>query len=359
MIHHSQTNQPPSISALVCSTLLIFGFVSLTGCQFAPKSERKWPWQKEKKLEQPDRIMAVWTDSILHQTGLPGVRGFGGRVYFYGKDNTTPIEVDGVLAVYVFDAEDLSVSSQKPLRKFVFTAEQFKKHMSKTSIGPSYSVWLPWGEIGGPPMRLSLISRFEGADGGTTLSDPTIKLLPGIPVNEQPPETVDGFANRKPNNPYQLAGYQQPVADSDVDANANNHSSSEPIKPDRQVDTIDLPPAFQRYLRGVESAKTNQHNARGDFQSSVRSYPLHQPANELSSSSPSRVTPQPSNTPASANSALAPHTDSSDGSGSNAATQTTEVYDYRTRQSGRRPMFPNAGPAPDIRQGRWIEGVKR
>ncbi len=157
--------------------------------------------------------MAVWTDSILHQTGLPGVRGFGGRVYFYGKDNTTPIEVDGVLAVYVFDAEDLSISSQKPLRKFVFTAEQFKKHMSKTSIGPSYSVWLPWGEIGGPPMRLSLISRFEGTDGGTTLSDPTIKLLPGIPVNEQPPETVDGFANRKSNNPYQLADTNNQLPD--------------------------------------------------------------------------------------------------------------------------------------------------
>ncbi len=155
--------------------------ISSTGCQFSPKPPKGlWSWKKEESKPLPDRILAVWTDSVLHQPNQPGVRGFGGRIYFYEKEETTPIEVDGSFAVYVFDANNDSTSDQKPLRKFVFTADQFATHMSKTSLGPSYSVWLPWEEVGGPPMRLSLISRFEGRTGGTTLSDSTIKLLPGV-----------------------------------------------------------------------------------------------------------------------------------------------------------------------------------
>jgi hypothetical protein len=161
----------------------------MVGCQFAPKKlPDSWKWGEGDKPALPDRILAVWTDTVLHQPNQPGVRGFGGRVFFYLKDQTDPIEVDGKLAVYVFDAEDADPMNQKPLRKYVFTADQFASHMSKTSIGPSYSVWLPWGEVGGPQMKLSIIARFEGVDGGTTISDPTIKLLPGIVSRESTPD---------------------------------------------------------------------------------------------------------------------------------------------------------------------------
>ena len=163
----------------VCLLTLVLS----SGCQFAPsKFKMHWPWTKEKTVPQPERVLAVWTDTVLHQTGQAGVRGFGGRVYFYEQDKTDPIEIDGGLAIYVFDADKLQAHDQRPLRKFVFTAEQFATHMSRTSLGPSYSVWLPWGEVGGPPLRLSLIARYEGSAGGTTISEPTVKLLPGVPV---------------------------------------------------------------------------------------------------------------------------------------------------------------------------------
>lgn len=162
-------------------SMLLLSCCCMVGCQFAPKKlPDSWKWGEDDKPALPDRILAVWTDTVLHQPNQPGVRGFGGRVFFYLKDQTDPIEVDGKLAVYVFDSEDADPMNQKPLRKYVFTADQFASHMSKTSIGPSYSVWLPWGEVGGPQMKLSIIARFEGVDGGTTISDPTIKLLPGI-----------------------------------------------------------------------------------------------------------------------------------------------------------------------------------
>ena len=74
------------------------------GCQFAPQMPTaKWPWSK-KPAPIPDRLFAVWSDWVLHQPGLPGVRGCGGRVYFYQAPETDPIKVDGALGVDFFDS---------------------------------------------------------------------------------------------------------------------------------------------------------------------------------------------------------------------------------------------------------------
>lgn len=232
--------------------------VNSVGCQFAPKKMPSvWPWKKEDEPKPlPDRILAVWSDSVLHQKGLPGVRGFGGRIYFYQKDNTDPIEVDGSLAVYVFDADDTSPATQQPLRKFVFTPDQFASHMSKTSIGPSYSVWLPWSEVGGPQMRLSLIARFEGRDGGSTVSDPTIKLLPGISKDDALAKSKAKKSTSKPDSAVQQASYveggstdEQPQADSEGSTGAKTFSPPKQAGKGKDVKTIDLPPSFQRHIR--------------------------------------------------------------------------------------------------------------
>lgn len=225
---------------LICFVLL-FG---LPGCQPFTGKKSMVPWGKRKEDPKvlPDHILAVWTDTVLHQPSQKGIRGFGGRVYFYEKDKPDPIEVHGSLAIYVFDAEDESVDTQKPLRKFAFTTDQLASHMSKTSIGPSYSLWLPWSEVGGQPMKLSLITRFEGEEGGTTISDPVIKLLPGIS------KKLDAVNPTKSLLPIpQDQGVQQASYSESKDVIAK------PVIPSRAIDTIELPPGFQRHLMGVES----------------------------------------------------------------------------------------------------------
>ncbi len=296
-----------------------------TGCQFAPPpSKSAWAWQKNTSKVIPDRILPVWTDSVLHQPGHPGVRGFGGRVYFYGKEKTDPIEVDGSFAVYVFDADDNAPNDQKPLRKFVFTADQFKTHMSKTSMGPSYSVWVPWGEVGGAPRRLSLISRFEGRDGGTTISDPTIKMLPGIPTNKEPASTPLLSTVR-------LATHSESVRGDEKKVKQDGEST---------VSSIDLPPAFQRHLRSP--SKTNE----GIKESESFRTPS-QPAFDPSASSPLQDHAKKTS-------------ETADSSERLVAPVTTQVYDYRTRGSqrtsttGRSKMTKN-----DIHDGRWIQSVSR
>ncbi|GEM_PF-750707 len=296
---------PSPVSVLI---LLLLSCCCMVGCQFAPKKlPDSWKWGEDDRPALPDRILAVWTDTVLHQPNQPGVRGFGGRVFFYLKDQTDPIEVDGKLAVYVFDAEDADPMNQKPLRKYVFTADQFASHMSKTSIGPSYSVWLPWGEVGGPQMKLSIIARFEGVDGGTTISDPTIKLLPGIVSRESTPdkagsgkvgsekagseksssgggvkfrlssrntqktiEDSDGSVKLASGSDYgddqgvQHASYSKNSTSLKKGVAGGKEYSTRGLKDSREtnaedsrsVQTIDLPPAFERHFQKSSSVNT-------------------------------------------------------------------------------------------------------
>ena len=316
------------MKSMITNLLLGVFLVASPGCQFAPKHmPSDWLWKKETTTATPDRVLPVWTDSVLHQTNQPGIRGFGGRIYFYGKENTDPVEVDGSLAVYVFDADDANPSNQKPLRKFMFTADQFKSHMSKTSIGPSYSVWLPWGEVGGPPMRLSLIARFEGREGGTTISDPTIKMLPGVPVEKEVAKT-DSNSSKSSGSPVSLAGHSEPT---------KSFGKKDESDEKKEVETIDLPPSFQRHLRGTKPAALPQAAPKGNLMpsgpmtSSVTQQPLHNALIE----SAEAAQPERDNAPS-----------------------TTQVYDYRSR--GRLGgSFASKATKNDIREGRWIKSIDR
>jgi hypothetical protein len=244
---------------------LIVLYVSLMiGCQFAPQTPSfKWPWSKDEKKPIPERILPVWTDAVMHQKGKRGVRGFGGRIYFYESRASEPVEVDGGLAVYAFDAKSTDVHSQQPLKKFVFPADQFASHMSRTNLGPSYSVWLPWDEIGGPEQKLSLIVRFEGTDGGTTISDPTVKLLPGVP--EKSVERKSAGESGSGSSQVELASHQaspngpsQRDSGGALDARTLDYLQKFQQR-QRSVDSIDLPPSFQRHLRSDDGSKRTEN----------------------------------------------------------------------------------------------------
>jgi hypothetical protein len=166
----------------ILSGLLFLGLGSFSGCTTfigQEKSASVWPWQKsEEKPKLPTRILTIWTDAIHHQAGEKAQRGFGGRVVFYA-DGEQPIQVDGTLTIYVF-ADEPGQESPSPERKYVFPASELKQHYSKCSLGDSYSVWLPWDVVGGTSRQLTLIARFDSGTGGTVMSDPAKKMLPGL-----------------------------------------------------------------------------------------------------------------------------------------------------------------------------------
>lgn len=232
----------------ICWLIALVWFAwTTTGCQsFTAPKTWQMPWsQSKKEPEIPDRILAVWSDTVLHQPGEPGLRGFGGRLFFYLGDNKDPIEVDGGLAVYVFDADKLDPHAPSPERKFVFTADQFATHKSNSDLGCSYSIWIPWDEVGGPSQRLSLVARFEGRKGGTVISQPTIKLLPGtthkISIRQETSSHENLLAPSEGSSLRQV-GFDESPSSVATHRRSPESNRSTPF-------TIDLPPSFyQRHL---------------------------------------------------------------------------------------------------------------
>ena len=43
---------------------------------------------KKDEFKPPERIVTFWSDTVLHQPEKPAIRGFGGRVFFYGEDES-------------------------------------------------------------------------------------------------------------------------------------------------------------------------------------------------------------------------------------------------------------------------------
>ena len=163
---------------------IVFLLVALTlavgGCTTFDPKWSSFDWPGKSRFKVPTLVLPIWTDTMLHQPNQPGIRGFGARVYFYEREGGDPIEVDGSVTVYVFDGENHDVDAAKPLRKFVITADQLSKHHSKSDLGHSYSIWVPWDKAGGPSQAFSLITRFDGRNGGTVVSEAANKLLPGV-----------------------------------------------------------------------------------------------------------------------------------------------------------------------------------
>ena len=142
------------------------------------------PWSKDDQPQLPTKVVAIWTDTVHYAPDQPAMRGYGGRLMFYATEGGPAVKVEGALVVYGFDETNRKRHNTKPDRKYVFTPEQFAEHYSKSKLGHSYSVWLPWDEAGGTQRKISLIVRFVPKSGSVLISEQTTQLLPGAKLEE-------------------------------------------------------------------------------------------------------------------------------------------------------------------------------
>lgn len=175
----------------ICSLCFLATLVAYAGCAASKSKSRKFAKSldprraiglKSEKPAQPEipmRMVSSWTDTVLNQTGQKPQRGFGGRLTFFGQDREKPVRIDGQLVVYAFEETEGQPRSTQPTRRFIFPKEQFVRHESKSALGPSYSIWLPWDEVGGERKNISLIARFEPEGGPLIVGEQTRHLLPG------------------------------------------------------------------------------------------------------------------------------------------------------------------------------------
>ncbi len=221
-------------------TLIVLSQLTLLGCQ-SMKSMRSplelvdipsgIPWKAKPKAGrgQPVRLVATWTDTVLNTAGQPSQRGFGGKIFFYGKKDAMPVIAKGQLVIYAFKEDGRLPTDSQPNRRYVFPPEQLASHMSEDELGPSYSFWLPWDEAGGEQCEVSLIARFEPITGAEmVVSDQTKHRLPGRIA----PETMLAQP-AKPTSAVQQASF------------AKDEAPKQPALPKRQLETksIALPGA--------------------------------------------------------------------------------------------------------------------
>lgn len=181
--HRSAMSRNARLSTLNDSTVAFAVAICLAtffsaGCQTLSLSSPSELFEDEPDFVTPNKIIPVWSDTVLHQAGKPGRRGCGGRVMFYAGDGKKAVQVDGSLIVYVWD-DSSDDKQQKPNRKYVFPAEDVQKHYSSSTIGDSYSFWIPWDETGGEQTELTLVARFIGRNGAEVTSAPGKVILPG------------------------------------------------------------------------------------------------------------------------------------------------------------------------------------
>ncbi len=196
------------LPVIVC--LLLMGWLSAAAEAWELTSWRPWPLGKQEKPGQPGKILAIWTDTVLTQPNRRPIRGFGGRLMFYDGKAETPILVEGTLVVYTFDETGRKPSDVRPDRKYVITREQLPAHYSKSKIGHSYSVWIPWDEAGGVQKEITLIVRFEPKAGAAVVGDPCRELLPG--VIPQPRVEAAALPSLPARGDVRQASYEAPVA---------------------------------------------------------------------------------------------------------------------------------------------------
>ena len=217
----------------------------LTGCtQLDLKKPIQWPFASEDKPGVPSRVATVWTDAVHYHPDRPADRGFGGRLFFYGREGDAPIKIDGSLVVYAFNETGRSPSDAKPDRKYVFSRENLDKHYSMSDIGHSYSFWIRWDEVGGEQTKISLIARFLPADGAPVIGEQTKHLLPGtLPQYAgQPGERPQQIHGSPPGNTQvRQVAYEVPTNAAQVGPPADG------VPPQRMSSTtITIPPRFGR-----------------------------------------------------------------------------------------------------------------
>jgi hypothetical protein len=172
--------------------VLCLAALLLTGCStWKMDKQHLLPWHKDEP-QTPAKVVAMWSNTVLNQADRPSTRGFGGRLMFYAGREDKPVKVEGTLVVYGFDETHRKKDDPRPDRKFVFTKEQFASHYSKSDIGHSYSVWLPWDDAMGAPCKVSLIVRFIPKDGAVVVGEQASMMLPGPGQETAKTETEGG-----------------------------------------------------------------------------------------------------------------------------------------------------------------------
>jgi hypothetical protein len=178
---------------------------AVAGCStMGLENSAAWATAK-REPQQAVRMTIAWTHSSEKLLGKPELRGFRARVRFYdapekkdgskaGAARTPSIKVDGTITVYAFDETLGAKWGTSKSRKFVVTPAQLRKQHVEIGRGHEYELWFPWDKVGGAPLQIRFLVRFDPAKVGPVLvSENSRYRLPSDPSHsDELPAEVEG-----------------------------------------------------------------------------------------------------------------------------------------------------------------------
>lgn len=119
--------------------------------------------------------------------GVP-CQGFAGQVLFLTRSEL-PVSVDGEIRIYEFDNQGNEADQSKPLHTFDFDGEAWSQHYHYGTLGPAYSVFIPYMRRGISEATCAIRVRLKPKEGPAVFSEMTEIKLVGFEHGKHPIKT--------------------------------------------------------------------------------------------------------------------------------------------------------------------------
>lgn len=275
--------------SLLCVSILLTGCQTTGSTASTPSSWNPLSRIKNTPAQQPSRIVAIWAPDVLNTQGQASTQGFGGRLYFYDKENRT-VPVDGQLIIHAYDDSD-DADHTTADKKFVFTAEQLKRHHGLCELGSSYSIWIPWQPVGGTQRRISLVPTFTSTAGNRVVGHQTQNLLPGKKPAEADATQKEYAANKRQPAQGLQAGRQGNGLLPTAYPNGHPAAGTQMRTLDYTTTTINVPRSLSEQMRNTTVTPTGLVGHRQPVAAPIAEQPVHTQAPALPLAAPTAQKP--------------------------------------------------------------------
>ncbi|QEG23211.1 hypothetical protein [Mariniblastus fucicola] len=259
-------------------TMVLVAVVLSTGCSvFKPhmpkmpsltrsngdKAETAKPEAELPTYGTPEKMLAIWKDSVRTHPGKPAMRGFGGRIFLYDQSGA-PIRAEGELVIYGFDDSNTERQGSKADQKIVLENSKLQRRYSKSGLGDSYSVWIDWDEVGAPDKSVTLIPFFRTPEGKIVKAGQAIYTL-HTPSKEEKlyKEKLvshDEISSDGDSDPVSQANFIQSTGDASKVVAAGGVDEASQDKSVRTT-TIRVPMATQKRLQETGNASSSKKSS--------------------------------------------------------------------------------------------------
>lgn len=117
------------------------------------------------------QIVCIWEPSEGRDPDGRPCRGVAGQILFLAGRGSMPVQMEGDVRIYVFDDQGSLEDQSKPLHQFDFDSVSWSRHLTKGTLGPTYSVFVPYTRRGTQEANVALRVRLTTEDSPAVFSD--------------------------------------------------------------------------------------------------------------------------------------------------------------------------------------------